>query len=280
MAIKEMCDTFCEYTFTAENVKLYIVSGYNSLPYPSKQTMDKDVFHSHQWYELFFLEEGYMHCCFQEETCLLHAGELFVIRPGTLHYTDIADSVGKIMGVNFFFEILDHSDPVPWLQLFSFEKYAVLPFDQECRTLASFFFRAMNNKQGLLAGSYLFSFLTRLACLQLPGRKDSADSDSDVGRIYKIDQILQQYYKESISLSDIAKELHLSERQLSRVIEKHYGCTYREQIVNLRMQEAAVLLAKGTSVGDTAYRVGYESVRAFQNAFVKYYGTTPGSFRK
>ena len=28
MTLKEMGDTFCEYTFTAENVKLYIVSGY------------------------------------------------------------------------------------------------------------------------------------------------------------------------------------------------------------------------------------------------------------
>ena len=136
MTIKEMSTTFCEYTFTAEHVKLYIVSGYNSLHCPSRQTTDNDIFHSHQ-----------------------------------------------------------QSDPVPWLQLFSFEKYAVLPFDQECRTLASFFLQAMNNKQGLLAGSYLFAFLTRLAYLQLPDRKDSADSDSDVGRIYKIDQIMQRYYK-------------------------------------------------------------------------------------
>ena len=280
MTLKNVRDSFCEYVFTAENVKLYIVEGYNSSHCLYGKVTDEDILHAHQWYELFFLEEGEMHCCFSDETCLLHAGELFMVKPGTLHYTDIAHSGGKITGVNFFFEILESSDSVPWLQLFSFEKYAILPFDQECRTLVSFFFRAIYNKQALLAGSYLFAFLTRLAYLQLPEKKDSADSDSDVGRIYKIDQIIQQHYKEALSLSDIAKELHLSERQLSRIIEKYYGCSYRDLIVNLRMQEAAVLLAKGVGVKDTAYRVGYESVRAFQNAFVKYYGKTPGSLHK
>jgi len=277
MTPNEKINTFCEYTFTAENVKIHIVSGYESLHYISEQIIDSDVFHSHRWYEIFLLEEGDMRWCFQEESILLHAGELLIVRPGTLHYPDDVNISGKPTRINFFFDILDHSDSAPWLQLLSFEKYVIIPFDQECRTLISFFFQAMNHKQGLLAGSYLFAFLTRLSYLQLPCKKDPADSDSDAGRIYRIDRILYQYYKEPISMSDIAKELHLSERQLSRIIEKHYGCSYRKQIVKLRMQEAAVLLTKGISVSDVAYRVGYASVRAFQSAFIKYYGVSPVS---
>ncbi len=278
MALENVSDSFCEYTFTAENVKLYIMEGYNYAFFPTEQKGDSSILHSHQWYELFFLEEGSMHCYFQEEVCALQAGDLFIIKPGTLHCTDIGQTQGKIGGANFFFEIINHMEPVPWLPLFSFEKYAILPFDQECRMLASFFSGALKKKQGMLAGSYLFSFLTRIACLQLPDKKVYSDTDSDMGRLYKIDQILQQCYKKPPYLSEIAEELHLSERQLARIIEKHYGCSYREQIVRLRMQEAVGLLNQGLSVKDVAYTVGYESVRAFQSAFVKQYGTSPGTF--
>ena len=47
-----------------------------------------------------------------------------------------------------------------------------------------------------------------------------------------------------------------------------------------RMQLAARLLAGGESIGSAAQEVGYNSDAAFQRAFKKFVGATPGEWRK
>lgn len=270
-----------EYTFTAEHVRLYMLGGYEPFFYPNDFFMPDDILHTHEWYEMFFVEQGTMCCHFSSSTQTVNAGEFIIIKPGINHYTQKINPKTSTGVFNFSFQVLDERAGVPWLPLFSFSEFMHFPADEHCRTLGKLFGDALLAGLGMAAGSYLFSLLTRIAFLLDPSEhyRDTTLKDSNLGRIYRLNQILQGYYKTDITLAAIASELHISERQLSRVIQKHFGCSYREKITALRMEEAKKLLTDGKSVLSTAYEVGYASVGAFHNAFVKHFGTSPGSLK-
>ena len=283
MTLQKHANTPYEYVFTAENVRLCIVGGIVPFEYPNDFDTPDDILHTHEWYEMFFVEQGSMLCHFEGGTQSIQTGEFIIIKPGTAHFTIKTNPETTLNVFNFSFELLDSQTHVPWLSLFSFEQYVHFHADRHCSALGTLFADALGSGQGLSAGSYLFSLLTRIAYLLDPtGNLSDSPSgnswgDSNLGRMYRLNQILQRYYKTDITLATISQELHISERQLSWIIQKQFGCSYREKITALRMEEARKLLADGESVLKTAYEVGYASVGAFHNAFVKHFGVSPGA---
>jgi AraC-like DNA-binding protein len=65
---------------------------------------------------------------------------------------------------------------------------------------------------------------------------------------------------------------------LTRLFIKETEMTFRQWRQQARLIEALKLLAKGTSVKEVAFDVGYESVSAFIYMFKKSLGSTPGNF--
>ncbi len=87
-------------------------------------------------------------------------------------------------------------------------------------------------------------------------------------------------FVESGSEKDLANQLHFSVRQLSRILQKHYGKTFREKLIDARMDHAAYLLkSTSLSVNDISQKVGYRSVGTFFKTFQHYYGLTPRKYR-
>jgi len=82
----------------------------------------------------------------------------------------------------------------------------------------------------------------------------------------------------SKDLVALARRAGLSERSLFRNFQKETGLSpgqWRRQMQVLRSLE---LLAKGRSVTETAFEVGYESVGAFIRAFRRALGVTPTEY--
>ena len=99
-------------------------------------------------------------------------------------------------------------------------------------------------------------------------------------RIFRLEQLFTSYAHSDISLSTLAGALHISSRHLARVIRAQYGCTYREKILLLRMEEAAHLLrTTDLPPEEVAVRVGYRTRRSFEAAFVRVWGRTPEESR-
>lgn len=93
-----------------------------------------------------------------------------------------------------------------------------------------------------------------------------------------IDRI-QTQWREPLSLSRLAEELHVSESYLSRVFRKHLCTTFTKYLTAVRLKHAAQDLRGGSSVTDTAYHCGFPSVNAFIESFRCTYGITPGRYR-
>jgi len=82
----------------------------------------------------------------------------------------------------------------------------------------------------------------------------------------------------SKGLVGLARKAGLSERSLFRNFQKETGLTpgqWRRQMQVLRSLE---LLAKGRSVTETSFEVGYESLGAFIRAFRQTLGVTPTEY--
>ena len=131
---------------------------------------------------------------------------------------------------------------------------------------------------------YFYEFL--LALLNITGHLQPSSpeellSDSSISRTYKIQRIISSYYMKDISLEFIAKSLYLSTRQVNRIVQAFYGCTYREIIMRTRIKAAAELLhTSPLTISEISVKVGYHSLRGFYSAFKKYYGCLPTEYRK
>lgn len=83
------------------------------------------------------------------------------------------------------------------------------------------------------------------------------------------------------SLGELAKLMHYDISYLSREIKLRTGKNYTELVQEKRLSQACFLL-KNTDmkIDDIAEKVGYENVSYFSRTFKKYYGITPGRYRK
>jgi AraC-like DNA-binding protein len=96
--------------------------------------------------------------------------------------------------------------------------------------------------------------------------------------------IIEEYFLyeyRSATLEDLSKRLGLSTRQTQRMIEKYYSSSFSEKKNRARMS-AAQLMLSDTSLGlsEISDKLGYSSQEYFNAAFKKYYGISPGRFRK
>ena len=84
----------------------------------------------------------------------------------------------------------------------------------------------------------------------------------------------------TVTLDELADELHLSKPYLSKYIKEKSGYTFGDFVKNVRMKKARALLKSGSmTVEAIAENVGYQNVEHFNRLFKKKYGMTPVQFR-
>jgi transcriptional regulator GlxA family with amidase domain len=93
-------------------------------------------------------------------------------------------------------------------------------------------------------------------------------------------RIVEAEYATELSLDDIARRVASSRRQLQRAYSEIGDTTFRDHLTGIRMQRAAELLtARGLTVREVAYRVGYRQPAQFAKAFRRQHGVSPSDYR-
>lgn len=77
------------------------------------------------------------------------------------------------------------------------------------------------------------------------------------------------------SLEAVAREIATSRRQLQRVLRDVGGLSFREYVVQRRLEVAAGRLAHGAAVSVVAAAAGYRHVSHFSRAFKRHFGVPP-----
>lgn len=266
-----------DYEYYAEGLRINVLSG-TAPKLPHRELAPTLVdFHTHFWHELFFARHNDMLLHTPTGNVIIPVGHFVLVHPNAVHYME---KIGDNFACSFSVRPAT-AKPSDHAMLHLLEQNAVQLFkaDTTCTMLATLLEEACRLDDGTEACNYLFGFLLHVCKLQA-ANTPTLSGDSDILRIYKIDSLLLQYALGDLSLTDMAQTLNLSSRQLSRIIKKQYGCSFRDKITQLRMQEAERLLRGGTTVAQTAAETGYASLRGFYSAFISIYGISPGEYRK
>jgi len=83
------------------------------------------------------------------------------------------------------------------------------------------------------------------------------------------------------SLTELAGQLHCSERHFSRLFRAEFGVPLRKRQTELRLQRARQLLADANAkIINVAYESGYRHLGLFNAMFKKRFGVTPSEWRQ
>ncbi len=98
-------------------------------------------------------------------------------------------------------------------------------------------------------------------------------------RLIAMQNFIQANYQ-TVTLTDMAEEFHLSEPYISKYIKEKSGKTFGDLVQNARMKKARTLLRNSNmTVESIAYTVGYQNVEHFNRQFKKKYDMTPIEYR-
>ena len=91
---------------------------------------------------------------------------------------------------------------------------------------------------------------------------------------------IEKYYREPISLKEVARAVSLSPGHLTTVVRRKTGRTVLEWIYERRMSEARHLLVEtDLTTEEVGYEVGYADTHYFVRVFRRGHGTTPLGWR-
>lgn len=248
-------------------------------PTAQKPTTVKTT-HTHFTYEVFFVTEGELELVTEEDT-RVYERKILIIPPKIRHYS-VPSGAGSYC-LLFSFE-----DTTQWRTLAEEQlKYNIcqIPLSDD----SAFYIRKIAEKCSLpsettekeiahLASLLFYEIMGEL----LPKRHLGQDSSRGSPKhIYEIEQYINSHLKQKIMLADIAAHISLSPRQVSRVINKEYGCSLTELVTDKRLGSAEILI-KNTSIpiGEIAKQANLGSPNYFFTLFKKRYGMSPLQYRK
>ena len=99
--------------------------------------------------------------------------------------------------------------------------------------------------------------------------------------ILHVRSYLETHLSEKITIADLSRMLSVSPTYLKAEFRRIHGISIHRCLIDLRMRKAGeLILCTNRPLYKIAQDVGYEGMSQFSIAFKKYYGTTPGQFKK
>ncbi|MBQ2881108.1 MAG: helix-turn-helix domain-containing protein [Clostridia bacterium] len=279
-----------EYNVAIENLRLYLILD------PPDTINDDDPAcmtpHSHSYHELFVCGNGSITLMTSYGEIELKRGETLLI-PGTYSHrrTKMSDDA-KWFSIGFTYTKkavrYDTEDLYSYLDGFAREdllrKY--LDDTQLFQKVQDIFLDPENIPKHIPAMK-LFLILMNLKQMDSIDIKIGDKTRGLHGKteiqslLVLLDYFVYNKFTESITESEIAKQLYISERQLARIAKERYGMTLHRAIIEKRIDTAAKLLVCGDkTVEQISLAVGFQSKCCFYREFVKKYGMTPIEYRK
>ena len=96
-----------------------------------------------------------------------------------------------------------------------------------------------------------------------------------------IDDYIALHYAEDLRIGELAEQVGVTSRQLARIMQRSYGCTFRQRLLEIRLYYAReYLTSTQLPVSRIAIRCGFTAESAFSAAFRKNVGCTPTQYRQ
>jgi AraC-like DNA-binding protein len=235
-------------------------------------------FHAHEGHELFFPQQGEISITVEGKELQAGPGKMIYLPPGIEHsFTSSAHGSGERLIVVISKKAWStykggKSGPkvciVSQLSKELIFHLLLHPKSKAVSALLSTLVQTLSEALELEEAS----FEGNIAALQ--------DYSSDE-RIKKAVALLKRDPSKNISTAKLARESGLSLRSLNRLFLQELGLTPKKLVLLLRVELAKKLLASPrTTVTDTSFEVGYQSVSQFIAAFQRVTGQLPSEYQR
>ena len=121
------------------------------------------------------------------------------------------------------------------------------------------------------ARRWLDNFLGELKKVNIP---------ASAGLVRQVLEYIKSDVTGGLVLNDVAAHFYVSPNYLSTLVRRETGTTYRQHVINAKMNMAKqMLFDTRMRVEDIAYAIGYENYISFYNIFRKMEGMSPTEYR-
>ena len=245
-------------------------SGKNNYVYCQSDENLRFAEHTHYGYEVIVVREGELICTLYKTPLRLTAGKAMLILPNQIHSYETPSHSKSFLcvfspdNVEEFFRETENT----------FFESPVFDFD-DAEKLDQLKKGASNR---FLVKSILYYICGKaLSASKVRGRTDSAAPDFT----YKLLYYVQENYAEDISLKMLSERLGYNYTYLSQLFRKTFHCGFPEFLNGYRLELAANLLrSTKKTVAQIGNDCGFRTIRNFNVAFLKKYGTTPTAYRR
>lgn len=99
--------------------------------------------------------------------------------------------------------------------------------------------------------------------------------------VYKIQDYINENYKEDINLDLMENKFYISKYEISRNFKKITGYNFKTYLILVRLSRAKALLVNSNlTIAEISNNIGYNSESLFVRMFKKYENTTPTRYRR
>jgi AraC-like DNA-binding protein len=104
--------------------------------------------------------------------------------------------------------------------------------------------------------------------------------DDLFARVLRARTRVRDAYAEPLTVASLARTAHLSPWHFLRVYTAAFGETPGHNLGRVRLARARDLLARGASVTEACFAVGFSSLGSFSARFARDFGVTPRAFQR
>ncbi|AIQ42831.1 AraC family transcriptional regulator [Paenibacillus sp. FSL R7-0312] len=246
--------------------------------------------HRHSFFEICYVQQGTGSYLDDDVLYPLEPGALFCSRPGIWH--QIRSEQGLVL---FFiaFEIDESRTPAACRKLFQdiTASGQAIASHENAALSARIWLTLFSLAESEAAVSRLPMNHLALALLHSFTQAFSPESNPQAGAMEEVSgehrhfERAKLYIRDNLSsplqMAQVARELDISPRHLSRIFQVRLGQTFVHYIQERRIQQAKdLLLHTDLPIKDIAERCGFESVHYFTRVFTKQLGVSPARFRR
>ena len=254
--------------------------------------------HQHSFFEIMYMLSGDCRNTIDEKDNMMQVGDMCIIPPQVPHSIEINTDDGVLINIlirtstftETFMPLLHQANILSdyfneILYSHNYKKYLMfhLGEDEVIRNYVLEMYQEQKEKKAYhtdIMNGLLIVFFGKL----LQRHEEKVEYPVSYVEKHNIVPMITGYIRKNcsdVSLKSCAETFHFNPQYLSALLKKHTGNSFNTLLVEARMNAAAELLKKSElSVEQIGISIGYHDPTYFMKVFKKYYGRTPGSYRK
>lgn len=238
--------------------------------------------HYHNYYEIYYLEDGERYHMMQDDMYKMMPGELILFSPYVMHRS-YGDEEMPFQRLVLYFE----SSEVASQELLEAldENNGMYKPDavtrQKLHHMLEELIREYENPSGFYK-SYRRTLLNMfLFTMLMHTRRRQPEQIEETGRTTQIVSYIHSHYQEDITLEQLAQKFYVSQFYLCREFKRFTNSTVVQYVNVTRVMNAQrKLMETDKTITEISRETGFSNLTHFNRVFKSVTGTTPSGYRK